>query len=524
MTGDGVIAPPRAGGLIAVGIISAIAAWRVAHAYDRRRAAATDRRAATVLAEHEATNAALGAAMAKAEAANIAKSRYLVGVSHEIRSPLNAIYGYAQLLERDSGIAPHEAGGVIRRSAEHLTNVVDGLLDISRIESGVATISRDVVPLPAFLDSVVAMFRMEAENKGLSFVYRPAANLPAFVRTDEKRLRQILINLLSNAIKYTPSGSASLTVRYRGLVADFEVADTGIGIPAEELDRIFEPFERGSAASARAVPGTGLGLSITRVLAQVMGGDVSVTSVPGEGSVFRLRLMLAEPGEAVAESARRRPVSGYSGRRRTILLIDDDPLQLAMLHGLLRPLGFTVYAAANGRDAIDLARRCTPDLVLLDIQMPGLSGWEVATRLRAGDRAVAAARDDPGRLKIVMVSANAHEFATGGDGAAAHDGFMTKPVELEALLDVIAAQLGLDWQAAIEPVDQRLPVAELTMAAASLAELRRLGQVGHVRGIEAALTALAADVPASLPLVERLRGLVCAFDLSGYLRLLDAHG
>jgi signal transduction histidine kinase/DNA-binding response OmpR family regulator len=512
-------------------LVSFPAAWWLVQRRERRRAGETAgaRRHAVLLAEvaaHRETDAALQRAKAAAEAANLAKTRYLVGVSHEIRSPLNAIYGYAQLLERQADIAPQEAGGVIRRSSEHLANIVDGLLDISRIESGVLKLSRDVVPLPAFLGSIVEMFRMQAENKGLAFHYHPPANLPAFVRTDEKRLRQILINLLSNAIKYTPAGQVSLTVRHHGLIAEFHVADTGIGIAPADIERIFEPFERGSSDVAQGQPGTGLGLAITRVLAQVMGGDVSVTSTPGEGSLFKLRLMLAEPGDAVAATARKRLISGYAGRRRTILLIDDDPLQLGVLQNLLRPLGLTVYAASNGQDGLDLARRCSPDLVLLDIQMPGLSGWEVAARLRAE---VATPSPEGRPLKIILVSANAHEFAAGGDGHAAHDGFIAKPVELESLLDVIAGQLGLEWLSEVPAANagaapEGLSPPDLSTAAAHLAELRRLGQAGHIRGVEAALNALAAELPASVPLVEALRTHVRAFDLDGYLRLLDTHG
>lgn len=490
--------------------------WRTAEAEAAQRAA----QLMAEVAAHGETDAALQRAKEAAEAANLAKTRYLAGVSHEIRSPLNAIYGYAQLLERGSGIAPQEAGGVIRRSSEHLTNIVDGLLDISRIESGVLKLNRDIVPLPALLESLVEMFRVQAENKGLTFHYHPAANLPAFVRTDEKRLRQILINLLSNAIKYTQHGEASLTVRYRGLIVEFEVADTGIGIPATEIDRIFEPFERGSADAARAQAGTGLGLAITRVLAQVMGGDVAVVSTPGVGSVFKLRLLLAEPGDAVTATARQSVIRGYAGRRRTILLIDDDPAQLAVLQGLLRPLGFNVFAASNGTEGLDLAVRCAPDLVLLDVQMPGLSGWQVAERLRT-----MAVTGPTAPTKILLVSANAHEFAAGGDGRAAHDGFITKPVELEALLDVIAAQLGLAWQADVPARAATVPLlASPAPAPARIAELRRLGQAGHIRGIEATLDALIVEQPASRPFVEQLRSHVRAFDLGGFLRLLEASG
>ncbi len=518
--------------IVALAIVAGIVAWLLVLAHNRRRAA--ERRAAESMrrltdeiAAHVRTETALTRAKTAAEAANQAKTRYLVGVSHEIRSPLNAIYGYAQLLERKGSIEPIEAARVIRRSSEHLRNIVDGLLDISRIESGVLKLNRDVVPLPEFLDAIAAMFRVQAEANGLAFHYTPPRNLPAHVRTDEKRLRQILVNLLSNAVKYTPAGSVTLKVRYGGLIADFEIADTGIGIAPEDLERIFEPFDRGSSEIAQCQPGTGLGLAITRVLAQVMGGDVSVARDADAGSVFRLRVMLPEAGDVAAATARRASITGYAGPRRTILIVDDDPAQLAVLQGLLQPLGFTVYAASSGAEGIDLALHCQPDLVLLDIQMRGLTGWDVLQRLRAIG-ADSPATSPARRLKILMVSANAHEFAAGGDDAAAHDGFVLKPVELEALLDAIAAQLGLIWRSgeAEEPdvTAGASPMADLGAAAASIARLRHLGRIGHVRDIDRGLTALAADFPDSEPLVEQLRGHVRNFDLKSYLKLLDGHG
>jgi signal transduction histidine kinase/ActR/RegA family two-component response regulator len=506
---------------LALALLSGIAAWLLVRAHDRQRAAEceTERNIAMLVAEiaaHTRTDGALAKARDAAEAANLAKSRYLIGVSHEIRSPLNAIYGYAQLLERAGMIDAAEAGRVIRSASEHLTNLVDGLLDISRIESGVLKLSREIVPLPALLEQLADMFRPQAQAKGIGFRYDAPANLPAFVRTDEKRLRQILINLLSNAVKYTAHGEAALTVRYRGLIAEFIVSDTGVGIAPHDLERIFEPFERGVGGSTNGQPGTGLGLAITRVLAQVMGGDVSVASEVGKGSAFTLRLMLAAPTEAPPATARLRPVSGYAGRRRTILVIDDDPAQLAVLQGLLRPLGFTVYAASNGIAGLDLAAHCDPDLVLLDIQMPGMTGWAVAAELRArfGER-----------LKIVMVSANSHEFATGGDGNADHDGFVLKPVDLDALLDVVATRLGLVWDSAAPPAPvPALLFVPLAGATGQIAELMRLGKLGHVRGIETGLAALERDFPGSAALVSQLRQKVRDFDLKAYLKLLEPHG
>ena len=504
-------------------LLSGIAACLIVLAHDSRRTAERDTAHQTEklveeIAAHTRTDAELQKAREVAENANLAKSRYLVGVSHEIRSPLNAIYGYAQLLERKSPIAAEEAGRVIRRSSEHLTDLVDGLLDISRIESGVIRLSSDTVPLPAFLDQIVDMFRMQAAAKGIEFRYARPEHMPAFVRTDEKRLRQILINLLSNAVKYTPAGHAALSIRFRSQVAEFEIVDTGVGIRPEDIERIFEPFDRGENDEARKQPGVGLGLAITRVLVQIMGGDIKVTSVPGEGSRFLLRLMLAEPREVPVATVRAKAIAGYAGARRTILLVDDDPLQLSVLQSLLRPLDFIVYAASNGAEGIALAERCQPDMILLDIQMPGLSGWETAAALR---------RAHGERARIVMVSANAHEFSKGGDGRADHDGFVMKPVALETLLDVVAQHLGLRWITAaavaapdLPPAtdDEPLPLAD---AGPYVGELRRLGRIGHIRGIEAKLDEMEAALPDSRTLAERLRGRVKAFDLKAYLKMLE---
>lgn len=450
-----------------------------------------------------------------AEAASAAKTRYLVAVSHEIRSPLNAIYGYAQLLERGDAVPPAEAGAVIRRSAEHLTNLVEGLLDISRIESGVLKLRQDVVRLPALLDHVVDMFRMQAEARGLTLEYRIEGRLPAFVRTDEKRLRQILINLLSNAIKYTREGGATLTVRYRSQMALVDVTDTGIGIAPDDLERIFEPFERGSSPDAAKEPGIGLGLAITRVLARILGGEVTAVSEPGRGSSFRLQMLLPEPMVAPAGAPTHDRLTGYRGDRKTILAIDDNPSQLVVVQHLLRPLGFAVCTATNGVEGLAQAALCRPDLVLLDIQMPACSGWDVAARLRETFGLA---------LRIVMVSANAHEFRAGGDGHSDHDAFLSKPVDLDALIDTVGRQLDLDWitedpgtAATVGRTPTRLPPE----AEPYLENLRHHVKVGHVRAVGAVLADLEAHVPESRDAVAEMRRLLEAFDLRGLARRLD---
>lgn len=500
------------GGMVAASVARADGRRRAAERESRRRTAMLE----AEIAAHTETGAKLARASEAAEAANEAKTRYLVAVSHEIRSPLNAIYGYAQLLERDEVMSGAEAGRVIRRSAEHVTNLVEGLLEISRIESGVVTLRKDVVDVRALFDGVVDMFRMQAVSKGLTLDLELSDRLPRFTRTDEPRLRQMLINLLSNAIKYTEAGGARIVVGYRSQVAEIEVRDTGPGIAPEDRERIFQPFERGGDVAAQRQPGIGLGLAITRALARIMGGDIDVTSRPGEGSRFRLRLLLPElanPPADVRERGGR--VRGYEGEPRTILVIDDDAAQTGAMRNLLHPIGFTVYTAATGAEGIAIAAAHPIDLVLLDIQMPGLSGWETAARLRAAHGP---------RLAIVMVSANVHEFHAGSDGTAAHDAFVTKPVDFDALLGVVGTQLGLTWRREGRAADAVATEARGSLpaeAGPALATLRACAKVGDVRGIERALATLARDVPAAAGLVARLRDHAAAFDLRSFVRVLD---
>jgi CheY-like chemotaxis protein len=450
-----------------------------------------------------------------AEAANEAKTRYLVAVSHEIRSPLNVIYGYAQLLERDHGISGAEAGTIIRRSAEHVTNLVEGLLEISRIESGVLTIRSDLVDIRGLLEHIVDMFRMQAAAKGLTLTLVLKDRLPDQVRTDERRLRQILINLVSNAIKYTQAGQVSITVGYRSQVADIRVADTGIGIALDDLERIFEPFDRGSSTEAKVQPGIGLGLAITRVLARVLGGDITVTSTPGAGSEFRFRTMLSAPVVPTRSVNQGSRITGYRGTRRTVLVIDDDPAQRAILESLLSALGFIVRMATNGAEGIALAASNPADMVLLDIQMPGINGWEVAARLR---------KDHGAALRIIMVSADAHEFRAGGDGRSSHDAFVTKPVEHDTLVALIGTQLDLYWNEAEPEVTEDCAPEHIALpaeAAPLIERLRALVNIGHVRGIESALDDLQDRVPTAGPLVSSLRRHLDSFDLRSLLKTID---
>jgi CheY-like chemotaxis protein len=450
-----------------------------------------------------------------AEAANVAKTRYIVGVSHEIRTPLNSIFGYAQLLERSPTAPMESAVRVIRRSAEHLADLVDGLLDISRIENGLLRLTRDTLHLPDFLDQIVDMFRLQAAAKGITFQYNRPVHLPAYVHSDRKRLRQILINLMSNAVKYTETGHASLTVRYRSQVMEFEITDTGMGIHAEDLERIFEPFERGRTPAVRSIPGTGLGLTITKLLTQIMGGELRVRSELGVGTTFTVRLMLSEATQPIA-TGNPGQVRGHTGPPLTILLADDDPAHLELVRRVLEPLGFLVLAAANGQSCLEMARELKPHLAMLDISMPDMTGWEIAATLRS----IESTRS----LRIIMVSANAHEYRPGADGESAHDAFIMKPVDIRVMLERIGELLGLEW------IYEPPPAASVAEPASAVAveslhhieDLYRLGRIGHVRGIEAKLVELEAQDPTAAALATHLRTLISNFDLKRYMNVLGA--
>ena len=428
--------------LVFVGLV-AVAAFAISYgvlAHGNRRAAeAQSERETRMLRDeietHVRTNAELQRARNAAEAANLAKSRYIIGVSHEIRSPLNTISGYAQLLEREAQSSTADAVRVIRQSATHLADLVDGLVDVSRIENGSVRIARERVNLVELVQQLADMFRIQAAARGIHFEHSRPPKLPPYVYGDEKRLRQILINLLSNAIKYTPSGSAALNIYWRNPIAEFEVKDTGVGIKPEDLDRIFEPFERIEAV--RGQPGVGLGLSITRLLVDIMGGEITVESRPGIGSTFRVKMFFSD-APAPKDGARPDPRERrYRGLRRRILVVDDDSAHLDLLHDLLMPIGFDLAFAANGAAGLEAYALHPPDLVLMDIAMPpGIDGWETARSIR---------REHGDATPILMVSANAHDFQRQRRPDDPHDDYLIKPYEIEELLDRIGLLLDLDW-------------------------------------------------------------------------------
>jgi signal transduction histidine kinase/CheY-like chemotaxis protein len=504
----------------ALTIIIGVVAWLFVLAQQSRRAAEEEtRRQTTLLIQeidaHKRTDAELQRAKEVAESANLAKSRYVVGLSHELRSPLNAISGYAQLLEQDSSLnaKPRDQVRVVRRSADHLSGLIDGILDISKIEAGRLYLSRDEVRLGEFLDQLVGMFRLQAAARGIDFVFKRPAVLPVVVYADEKRLRQILINLLSNAIKFTQRGSVHFIVHYRSPVAEFEVVDTGPGIQPDDLERIFAPFERGALGVSQPHTGTGLGLTISRLLAGVMGGDIKVSSTVGTGSNFRIKILLSEVTNPRRIAPIGAPIYGYHGPRKTILITDDDPTHSDLLREVLAPLGFILLSAPDGPACLALAQHCRPDLFLLDISMAGMDGWTVAETLRSTGHHQA---------RILMVSASALEAHGTLLAQPFHDGYLMKPIDIPRLLETIRQLLKIEWQHDADevPVPHWKPDSGSRPPVKYVEELIGLGQLGYIRAIQVKLDEIGHDYPEHADFVAQMRSLVDRFDLDQYMATL----
>ena len=292
---------------------------------------------------HRQTDAELQKAKVIADQANQAKSRYITGISHELRTPLNSILGYAQLLNNDDVIKDSNryATEVILRSGDHLLSLIDGTLDIARIENGKLEFDMKPLRLPEFIQQIMGMFEIQARNKGLNFDYNIDNNLAPVVRADQKRLTQILINVIGNAVKYTQQGSVDLQFNYAREFLSVEVRDTGPGISSDELDKIFEPFVRGSKTSGDG--GTGLGLTICKLLIKLMGGDMDIRSQEGIGTTFTMRLFLPSlrAEENIAITSVQMPVA-YQGPKYKILVVDNEPVDRELLVNVLSPLGFEV--------------------------------------------------------------------------------------------------------------------------------------------------------------------------------------
>ncbi|MDP5031281.1 ATP-binding protein [Paraglaciecola sp.] len=470
--------------LIIIGVVS----WLFILARSGNRLALKELRSLTkTLAKevdaHEVTSMALQDAKVVAESANEAKSRYLAGLSHELRTPLNVLLGYAQLLTQDEALPTKQRDiiSIVKRNGEHLADLIEGLLEISKIEAGRVTLHRDEFNLKIILQQIVDMFQMIARQKGIAFHYLPSANIPDIVACDKQRFRQILINLVSNAIKYTEKGSVTLQVSYRNQVATFSIIDTGIGIAPEDQEAIFKPFEQIRTSHTQAIGGTGLGLTISRALTELMGGEITLKSTAGQGSTFNLRLMLVSlDRQKQATEFTPAKTNGYLGERKKILIVDDEINQRLLMADLLSPLGFDVYLAQDAKSGFIEMTEQKIDLLILDVRMPEVDGWEMVKKVREQGYA----------MPVLMVSANARDadYSMAADGY--HNAYIAKPINIDTMTNTIGRLLNIDWNYFVQPSQSQETSSKPTLITKPSAskkqyrELIALAEIGYLSGFK----------------------------------------
>jgi signal transduction histidine kinase/DNA-binding NarL/FixJ family response regulator len=449
--------------VLGIVFLALVVRWRVWQLRKRERELVAEVEART--AELLESQQRLKEVAKNAEAANRAKSAFLANMSHELRTPLNSILGYSQLLLRD----PRQERDhrvrlrTIFNSGEHLLQMINEMLDLSKVESGAVTVELKPVQLIALLNGVAEELRMRAAQKKLAFNFSIDPALPEWIATDPLRLRQILYNLLGNAIKFTSRGEVGFHAMRADEMVRVEVFDTGSGIPDRELSRVFEPFYQASN-NRQASQGVGLGLYICQRIVQLLGGEMTVSSIQGHGSTFSFYLP-CNPVDPVVSAGARDRIIGYEGPRKRILVIDDNPQNRRVVQEFLESVGFNVTWGASTNDGLAALRHQHFDLVISDIRMPGKDGYALIREIN----------ELPGCREMIKIASSASVYLDDQRRAkeAGYHDFLPKPVAEEELYQVVGRHLGLRW---IRSSFEALPATKRAFTSPEEAESTPLGE------------------------------------------------
>ncbi|MDF0553057.1 hybrid sensor histidine kinase/response regulator [Kamptonema sp. UHCC 0994] len=459
-----------------------------------------------------------------ADTANRAKSEFLANMSHELRTPLNGILGYAQILQRSKHIVESDRQGIniINQCGSHLLTLINDILDFSKIEAQKMQIYAIDFHFPAFLQAVVEICRIKADQKGIDFIYTIEGELPVGISADEKRLRQVLINLLGNAIKFTEEGSVKFIITSR-IVEDetrelplyrirFQVEDTGIGIPSDHIKNIFLPFEQ-SGNMKKQSEGTGLGLAISKNIVDMMGSTLEVESELGKGSVFCFEIDIPEAKEWAknTKSSQQGIIIGFKGDPPKVLVVDDRWENRSVIVNLLSPIGFIIVEAENGQEGLDKIAEFQPNLVITDIAMPIMDGYEMVKNLRKSASFA--------NLSVIVSSASVFHSDRQKSMDIGANEFLPKPIQADSLLEAVKTLLNLEWiyEEKLQP-ESKLELTKKVVEVVppsneDLLILYNLSRKGLIKDLLQELTRIEQIDNEFIPFVQHLREFAKAFKL-----------